>query len=117
MKCGREPGGHKESELGICPTTKLKKFDGVNRGRKSGRICKALVGTLCGGRIQGIYAEKITTCLSCMFYQLVCLQEGKGMQYAFLSRVCCRGSDTRLVIQGVSIYSLLDQKIKEFRYG
>ena len=85
-KCGREPGGKNISELGICPAAELKKYDGTNRGKNSGRICWALVGTLCGGRVQGIYAQKIANCLNCELYQHVCLQEGKEMQYALLSR-------------------------------
>ncbi len=86
MRCGREPKGQKVSEMGICPSAEMKKYDGINRGKNSGRICWALVGTLCGGRIQGVFAEKISSCLKCEFYQYVCLQEGKEMQYALLSR-------------------------------
>jgi hypothetical protein len=83
-KCGRETGGANISELGICPATEVKKYDGINRGKNSGRICWALVGTLCGGRVQGIYAEKLDTCKTCDFYQYVCGQERKGMQYGLL---------------------------------
>jgi hypothetical protein len=31
-KCGREPGGHKVEELGVCPATTDKEFNGVNKG-------------------------------------------------------------------------------------
>jgi hypothetical protein len=85
-KCGREPGGKNISELGICTAAESRKYDGINRGKNSGRICWALVGTLCGGKVQGVYAQKIATCLNCEFYQYVCLQEGKEMRYALLSR-------------------------------
>jgi len=82
--CGREPGGKNESELGICPAAEVKKYDGVNRGKNSGRLCWALVGTLCGGRVQGVFAEKMASCKACDFYRYVCRQEQKGMQYSLL---------------------------------
>ena len=36
-----------------------------------GRICWAVAGTLCAGRVQGSYAQKITTCRTCKFYRQV----------------------------------------------
>ncbi|MBI4766175.1 MAG: hypothetical protein HY787_16510 [Deltaproteobacteria bacterium] len=85
-QCGRELEGKNVAELGICPAAELKKYDRINRGKNSGRICWALVGTLCGGRIQGVYALKVDTCLNCDFYQYVVQQEGKEMRYALLSK-------------------------------
>jgi len=81
-KCGREPGGIKEEELGVCPAAELDKYEGINGGRKGGRVCWALVGTLCGGRVQGIFAKKTGTCKDCDFYKYVCKQEGKDFRYA-----------------------------------
>ncbi len=53
MKCGREPGGEKADELGICPAAADSSFDGLNRGKNAGRICWAVAGTFCSGETQG----------------------------------------------------------------
>lgn len=81
LKCGREPGGEKAEHLGICPAAELSRRDGINGGFKGGRVCWALVGTLCGGKIQGTYAEKMGNCNKCNFYQLVQRQEGVDFRY------------------------------------
>lgn len=57
MKCGRELGGEKESELGVCPAYP-----------DHGRRCAHIVGTLCGGAVQGSYAVKLRDCMKCDFY-------------------------------------------------
>jgi len=75
-KCGREPDGARTHELGICPAAVERRLEGVNSGRKGGRSCWALTGTLCGGEVQGIFAAKIGNCLLCEFYQLVRREEG-----------------------------------------
>ncbi len=83
-KCGREPGGKSVQELGVCPAAELEKYEGMNRGRKGGRVCWALVGTLCGGRVQGEFAKKSATCKSCDFYEYVLDQEGKDFGYKLI---------------------------------
>ena len=55
-KCERQPGGAKVSELGVCPVTTTSKVNGVNGGKNGGRVCWAIAGTLCGGKVQGIPA-------------------------------------------------------------
>ena len=79
-KCGRQPGGSRAAELGICPASTSAKADGLNGGRNGGRICWALTGTLCGGKVQGTFAEKLGNCQGCEFYQLVRTEQGKDMQ-------------------------------------
>ncbi|MCF8062878.1 MAG: hypothetical protein K9M82_10210 [Deltaproteobacteria bacterium] len=81
-KCGRESGGTNVGDLGICPAAEMEKLEGINRGKNGGRACWALVGTLCGGKVQGIYAEKIGTCLECEFYSYVRDQEGQDFLHA-----------------------------------
>ena len=66
--CGREPGGEKSAELGICPAALGKEYDGVNGGKNGGRCCWAIAGTFCGGEIQGTFARKLQSCLACPFY-------------------------------------------------
>jgi hypothetical protein len=81
-KCGREPGGAKASELGVCPAATETRTDGINDGKKGGRACWALAGTLCGGKVQGDFAMKLGNCMQCEFYQLVGKEEGPNHQSA-----------------------------------
>ncbi len=57
-RCGREAGGAKASELGVCPAYP---DDGARCARKA--------GTLCGGTVQGSFAAKLATCIHCDFYK------------------------------------------------
>lgn len=76
--CGRQPGGEKVAELGVCPAAVEKRLDGVNHGRAAGRCCWALTGTLCGGKVQGSFAMKLGNCMKCEFFTLVRQEEGTG---------------------------------------
>ena len=78
MKCGREPGGMKAAELGVCPAALDISFDGINRGRNAGRFCWAVAGTFCGGKVQGSFAEKRNSCFSCEFFHNVRAEEGSA---------------------------------------
>jgi hypothetical protein len=75
-KCARGPGGSKLSEFGTCPAATDISSDGINGGRGGGRVCWAVTGTLCSGEVQGTFTEKITTCMSCDFFQQVKKEEG-----------------------------------------
>lgn len=77
-QCGREPGGAKVAELGECPAAASEVGAGVNGGRACGRICWAVTGTFCGGKVQGTFAEKRVSCLSCEFFSKVKREEGHG---------------------------------------
>lgn len=57
MKCGREEGGINAKELGVCPVYP-----------DLGNSCARVVGTLCGGRVQGVFAAKHKDCRKCRFY-------------------------------------------------
>ena len=81
-KCGREPGGANEAQLGVCPAAVETAVDGINSGKNGGRACWALAGTLCGGQVQGSFAQKMTNCLKCDFYQKVVAEEGPNHQSA-----------------------------------
>ncbi len=74
-KCGRQPGGAKAAELGICPVTTYKELDGAHEGRNAGRACWAIAGSLCGGKIQGTYAQKLHNCWRCDFMNAVKKEE------------------------------------------
>lgn len=57
-KCGRETGGVKAEELGVCPAY-------PDNGKSCARVC----GTLCGGQVQGTFATKLANCMLCEFYK------------------------------------------------
>ena len=76
LKCGRQPGGAKVGEFGVCPAATEKSGDGINNGKNSGRICWLVGGTLCGGMIQGSSAAKLDNCTQCEFFKLVQNEEG-----------------------------------------
>jgi hypothetical protein len=76
LKCGREPDGAKAAELGVCPASTEARTEGINGGNKGGRACWALVGTLCGGKVQGSHAAKGKGCMECDFYHIVKKEEG-----------------------------------------
>lgn len=69
--CGREPHGVKVQELGVCPATTDISSDGFNGGKNGGRICWAVSGTFCGGDVQGTFAEKQLSCMTCDFFKIV----------------------------------------------
>lgn len=75
-QCGREPGGAKVSELGVCPVPTTSVVDGMNQGKNGGRCCWAVAGTLCGGQVQGTFALKMSNCLQCEFFRSVVREEG-----------------------------------------
>ncbi len=79
-KCGREPGGNRVAELGICPAAVEMSKEGVNRGHCAGRYCWRVAGTFCGGQVQGTYAKKLHTCIECVFFKQVQEEEGPGFQ-------------------------------------
>jgi hypothetical protein len=76
-KCGREPNGTMNKELGVCPATVASSHDGVNNGKNAGRICWAIVGTFCGEKIQGTFAQKGISCMSCDVFKRVKEEEGE----------------------------------------
>ena len=75
-KCGREPGGAKVHELGVCPATTDTSCDRLNGGKNGGRICWAVTGTFCDGEMQGSFAQKEVTCTSCDVYKRIREEEG-----------------------------------------
>ncbi len=74
-RCGREPGGEKVSEFGICPATTNTSYDGINRGKNGGRICWVVRGTYCNGDVQGEFNQKYGDCILCDFYKKVKKEE------------------------------------------
>jgi signal transduction histidine kinase len=79
-KCGRQPGGNKVAELGVCRAAVESRCDGMNQGQNAGRVCWLVAGTLCGGAIQGSFAHKLSSCQECKFYQQVREEEGAKLR-------------------------------------
>lgn len=67
LKCGREKGGNRAKELGVC----------IAARKGMGHSCWAIAGTLCGGRVQGTAAMKEQNCLICNVYKLYQRTSGK----------------------------------------
>jgi len=83
-QCGREQGGNKSEELGVCPAATDVRLHGTHEGKNAGRTCWITAGTLCGGRIQGSFAKKFRSCEACDFYQMVKKSEGVYFQLSIL---------------------------------
>ena len=79
FKCGRQAGGTKANEFGICPATAFFAADGFCDGRNGGRACMFVTGTLCAGKIQGTAKDKEKNCMECKFYKKVWDEEGAKM--------------------------------------
>ncbi|MFX1452789.1 MAG: two-CW domain-containing protein [Promethearchaeota archaeon] len=75
-KCGRQVGGEKVGEFGICPAVTDNSANTINHGKNGGRICWAISGTFCNGEKQGTYAKKCLTCVACDFFNFVQKEEG-----------------------------------------
>ncbi len=76
--CGRQFGGPKAHELGVCPAASEVKLNGANSGKNGGRACWVIAGTLCGGKVQGTQAQKGQSCAVCDFFNLVIKEEGSS---------------------------------------
>lgn len=79
-QCGREPGGARIGELGVCPAAIENRVDGINEGKKGGRACWAITGTFCSGVVEGRFASKVEACLQCDFYGIVRNEQGVSFQ-------------------------------------
>lgn len=93
MQCGREPGGKKTEELGVCPVTQERRLHNIHEGKHAGRACWVVAGSLCGGETQGTFAQKFKNCESCDFYQHVRHEEGGGFTLSAVLLGILRSSD------------------------
>lgn len=80
MKCGREAGGIKVSEMGVCPASTDTEADGVNGGKNGGRLCWTIAGSFCNGKQQGTFAQKRLCCVVCDFIKQVQKEEGVAFE-------------------------------------
>jgi serine/threonine protein kinase len=83
--------------LGVCPAATDPSFSGINSGEYAGRFCWAVAGTFCGGEVQGTFAEKRDSCLSCDFFMRVRAEEGTAnLRTKFLRYVSLDAQNTLL---------------------
>lgn len=75
-QCGREMGGLRSFDLGVCPAAQPSSYDGINGGKYSGRICWAVENTHCHAHLPGGLVEKFKYCLQCDFFREVHETEG-----------------------------------------
>ncbi len=93
IKCGREPKGKKTKELGVCPAALDERLNGFHEGKNAGRVCWAIAGTFCEGKVHGIFAGKNNDCTVCDFFRQVKAEEGpnyrsiKAVQHARDKRI------------------------------
>lgn len=80
MKCGRAPGGEYIKEWGLCPASHEERLNGVHDGVNAGRACWAVIGTMCGGKIQSTFAQKYKNCVNCPFFKSLRDEEGENYQ-------------------------------------
>lgn len=74
-KCGRGPSDD-ANPADICPVASDKSCHGFNRGKNAGRICWIIAGTFCDDKVQGTFAQKRLSCISCDFFKMVEAEEG-----------------------------------------
>lgn len=75
-KCGREEGGAKIKEMGVCPAASFKAANGYLEVKNSGRACMFITGTFCGGKIQGTSRDKMKNCEECDFFKQLKKEHG-----------------------------------------
>lgn len=83
-KCGREMGGSKAAELGVCPSATCSELHGAHGGKRGGRACWVVAGTMCGGQVQGSFAQKFKNCAVCDFYQAVKAEEKTSFELSII---------------------------------
>ena len=82
MQCGREPGGDRVAEMGVCPAALERRLDGVLGGTNAGRCCWLVAGTFCKGEPAGTFAKRLSTCRDCEFFERVHAEESPFLAQA-----------------------------------
>ncbi|WP_051327042.1 protein kinase domain-containing protein [Desulfatibacillum aliphaticivorans] len=101
-QCGKEPGGANVDENGPCQAALKTALDGVNNGKNAGRLCWAVDGTMCHNQTPGPEEDKISSCISCPFFQKVQEAEDQGdLRTKFLRFVTMDGK--KPLMQGLEI--------------
>jgi hypothetical protein len=59
-----------------------RRLNGIHDGLNAGRACWVVAGTLCGGKVQGSFASKMSNCKVCDFYKVVSSEEGEDFMFS-----------------------------------
>ncbi|MFH1776543.1 MAG: two-CW domain-containing protein [Candidatus Omnitrophota bacterium] len=87
-KCGREPGGVKTRELGVCQAAIFALAEGFCGGKNGGRACMYITGTFCLEAISGTLKGREKRCTKCDFYKMMLREEaGKDTVIAFANHI------------------------------
>ena len=62
--------------MGVCPAASDASLNNMNGGTNGGRICWAIAGTFCGGKVQGDHAQKSASCIMCEVLKQIKAEEG-----------------------------------------
>ena len=73
--CGREPGGERFKECGVCPASVEVRLNGIHGGLNGGRSCWVVAGTLCDENEEVTADHESEICTTCDFYQHVKTEE------------------------------------------
>lgn len=87
MKCGREPGGSKVAESGVCLAAIEVRASGIHGGHNAGRCCWAITGTLCHDHPHGTFVQKFKTCTTCPFYKIVTEEEDRYLTVEEIEKI------------------------------
>jgi hypothetical protein len=89
-KCGRQPGGHKVKELGICPASVETRANGIHGGKNGGRCCWAVLATNCSGGVvaETRFSQKLAECINCEFYKNTFKEEFNKPDYKSPVEIC-----------------------------
>ena len=80
LQCGRESGGARVAEMGVCPAAQSGLYEGVHHGNNRGRVCWQVPGTLCDSKVQGDFAHKAVKCTHCDVFLTIEREEGDTFQ-------------------------------------
>jgi len=72
--CGREPGGERAEEFGICRVTVSESFSGRNNGENAGRCCWQVAGTF-SSNADCAQLANVEKCEDCGFLKRVRYEE------------------------------------------
>jgi hypothetical protein len=111
-KCGREPGGARSKELGVCPTASDISVDGLNNGKNGGRICWAIAGTLCRGEVQGLFAKNEVSCMACEVFKQIKAEEKTNFMIWKYDQTCHSQILLRLLMNNFARHEFQREDLK-----
>jgi hypothetical protein len=107
-KCGREPGGDKIKELGICSAAIDTASSGTNGGTNGGRMCWAVAGTLSGREACGYFVKNKHSCMTCEVFKQIKAEE--GADFSFTPIALQSGSP---VLHRILLYNMARYEMQE----